>query len=185
MQLWNANSFQDMDIAITLKCFLIVPSSVSYPLSPKINTVPISLHYRSVLSLLEFCLKSNNTLYSLVSGLCSWKCLFLKIHVTTYMSKLIFLLSSKRPWCSERLRAGGEGDDRGWDGWMASLTQWTWVWVDSGSWWWTGRLVCCGSWGRKELDTTEWLNWTHCMNILYLIYQSFPLNICVIINKLL
>ena len=46
---------------------------------------------------------------------------------------------SLRPWCWERLRAGGEGDDRGGDGWMASLTQWTWVWVDFGSWWWTGR----------------------------------------------
>ena len=45
----------------------------------------------------------------------------------------------KRPWCWERLRAGGEGDDRGWDGWMASPTQWTWVWVDSGSWWWIGK----------------------------------------------
>ena len=45
----------------------------------------------------------------------------------------------KRPWCWERLRAGGEGDDRGWDGWMASPTQWTWVRVDSRSWWWTGR----------------------------------------------
>ena len=45
----------------------------------------------------------------------------------------------KRPWCWERLRAGGEEDDRGWDGWMASLTQWTWVWVDSTSGWWTGR----------------------------------------------
>ena len=45
----------------------------------------------------------------------------------------------KRPWCWERLRAGGEGDERGWDGWMASPTQWTWVWVDSESWWWTGR----------------------------------------------
>ena len=45
----------------------------------------------------------------------------------------------KRPWCRERLKAGGEGDDREWDGWMASLTQWTWVWVNSGSWWWTGR----------------------------------------------
>ena len=44
----------------------------------------------------------------------------------------------KRLWCCERLRAGGEGDDRGWDGWMASLTQWTWVWVNSRSWWWTG-----------------------------------------------
>ena len=45
----------------------------------------------------------------------------------------------KRHWCRERLRAEGEGDDRGWDGWMVSPTQWTWVWVDSGSWWWTGR----------------------------------------------
>ena len=45
----------------------------------------------------------------------------------------------KRPWCWERLRVGGKGNDRGWDGWMASPTQWTWVWVDSGSWWWIGR----------------------------------------------
>ena len=45
----------------------------------------------------------------------------------------------KRPWCWERLKSGGEGDDRGWDGWMASPTQWTWVWVNSRSWWWTGR----------------------------------------------
>ena len=45
----------------------------------------------------------------------------------------------KRPWCWERLRAGDERDDRGWDGWMASLTQWTCIWVDSRSWWWTGR----------------------------------------------
>ena len=45
----------------------------------------------------------------------------------------------KRPWCWEGSRAGGEGDDRGWDDWMASLTRWTWVWVNSGSWWWTGR----------------------------------------------
>ena len=45
----------------------------------------------------------------------------------------------KRPWCWERLKAGGEGDDRGWDGWMASSTQWTWVLVGSMSWWWTGR----------------------------------------------
>ena len=49
------------------------------------------------------------------------------------------LTNWKRPWCGERLKAGGEGDDRGWDGWMASRTQWTWVWVNSGSWWWTRR----------------------------------------------
>ena len=45
----------------------------------------------------------------------------------------------KRPWCWEGLEAGGEGDNRGWDGWMASPTWWTWVSVNSGSWWWTGR----------------------------------------------
>ena len=64
----------------------------------------------------------------------------------------------KRPWCWERLKAGGEGDDRGWDGWIESPTQWTWVWASSGRWWRTGSLACCGSWGRKESDTTEWLN---------------------------
>ena len=45
----------------------------------------------------------------------------------------------KRLWCWEGLGAAGEGDDRGWDGWMASPTRWTWVWVNSRRWWWTGR----------------------------------------------
>ena len=56
----------------------------------------------------------------------------------------------KRPWCWERLRAG-EGDDRGWDGWMASPTQWTWVWVDSESWWWTGRPGMLRSMGSQRV----------------------------------
>ena len=68
----------------------------------------------------------------------------------------------KRPWCWEGLGAGGEGDDKEWDGWMASLTRWTRVWVNSGSWWWTGRPVCCDSWGCKESghDWVTELNWT-------------------------
>ena len=66
----------------------------------------------------------------------------------------------KRPQCQERLRAGGEGDDRGWDGWMASPTRWTWVWVSSRSWWWTGKPGVLQFMGHKESDTTEWLNWT-------------------------
>ena len=45
----------------------------------------------------------------------------------------------KRPWWRERLKEGGEQDNSGWDGWMASPTRWTWVWVSSGSWWWTGK----------------------------------------------
>ena len=68
----------------------------------------------------------------------------------------------KRPWCWERLKAGGEGNDRGWDGWMASPTQWTWVWVNSRSWWWTGRpgvLWFMGSQTAGQDWATE-LNWT-------------------------
>ena len=61
-----------------------------------------------------------------------------------------------------RLRAGGEGDDRGWDGWMASPTQWTWVWVDSGSWWWTGRSGMLWFMGLQRVghDWVTELNWT-------------------------
>ena len=70
------------------------------------------------------------------------------------------LTHRKRPWCWERLEVGGEGDDRGWDGWMASPTQWTWVWVNSGSWWWTGKPGVLQSRGCKESDTAEQLNWT-------------------------
>ena len=66
----------------------------------------------------------------------------------------------KRPWCWDGLEAGGEGDDRGWDGWMASPTWWTWV--NSGSWWWTGRpgvLQFTGS-QRVRYDWATELNWT-------------------------
>ena len=64
----------------------------------------------------------------------------------------------KRSWCLESLKAG-EGDDRGWDGWMASLTWWIWVWVTSGSWWWTGRHVVLQSVGSQRVGH-DWLNWT-------------------------
>ena len=70
----------------------------------------------------------------------------------------------KRPCSWERLRAGGVRDDRGWDGSMASPAQWTWVWVDSGSWWWTGRpgvLLFMGS-QRVRQDWATELNWTEC-----------------------
>ena len=61
--------------------------------------------------------------------------------------------------CWERWKAGGEGDDRGWDGWMASPTQWTWVWVNSGAWWWTGRPEVHGV-AKSWTWLTERLNWT-------------------------
>ena len=63
----------------------------------------------------------------------------------------------KRLWCREGLGAGGEGNDGGWDGWVASPNRWTWVWANFESWWWTGKP---GTLQSKESDTTEWLNWT-------------------------
>ena len=57
----------------------------------------------------------------------------------------------KRPWCWERLKVGGEGDDRGWDGWMASLTGWTWVWISSGSLWLTGKPGVLQSMGLQRV----------------------------------
>ena len=67
----------------------------------------------------------------------------------------------KRSWCWERLKAGREGDIRGWDGWMASPTQWTRVWARSEGWWWTGRPGVPQSTGSQKVgDTTERLNWT-------------------------
>ena len=80
----------------------------------------------------------------------------------------------KRPWCWERLKAGGEGDDRRWDSWMASLTQWTWVWVSSRSWWWTERPGMLQSTGSQS---QTWLsNWTeHQTNgcILYTYIRTY------------
>ena len=66
-----------------------------------------------------------------------------------------------KDWCWEGLGAGRKGDDRGWDGWMASPTRWTWVWVNSRSWWWTGRpgvLWFMGSQRLRHNWGTE-LNW--------------------------
>ena len=71
----------------------------------------------------------------------------------------------KRLWCWERLKVGEEGDDKWWDGWMTSLTQWTWVWVNSGCWWWTwkpGVLQSMG-WQRVRCDWETELNWTWCL----------------------
>ena len=67
----------------------------------------------------------------------------------------------KRPSCWEGLRAGGEGDNRGWDGWMASPTRCTWVWVNSRSWWWTGRPGVLRFMG-SQIAGHDWateLNW--------------------------
>ena len=90
----------------------------------------------------------NQSILKAISPGCSLEGLMLKLKLQ-YSGHLMRRADSFEKTLIERLRAGGEGDDRGWDGWMASPTQRTWVWVDSGSWWWTGRPVCCSSWGHK------------------------------------
>ena len=61
------------------------------------------------------------------------------------------LTHCKKPWCWERLKTGGGGDVRGWSGWMASLTRWTWVWASSGSWWWTEKPSVLQSMGSQRV----------------------------------
>ena len=79
----------------------------------------------------------------------------------------------KRPWCWERFKAGGERVDRGWDGWMASPTQWTWVWVNSGNWWGTGRPGVLQFMGLQRVghDWATELNWTEIMYVWKLIKE--------------
>ena len=62
----------------------------------------------------------------------------------------------QRAWCWARLKAGGEGDNRGWDRWMASSTRWTWVWESSGSWWWTGKPGMLLSMGSQRVGH-DWM----------------------------
>ena len=80
----------------------------------------------------------------------------------------------ERLWCWERLKGGGEGDDRGWNGWMASLTRWTWFWASSGRWWWTGKPGVLQSMGLQKVghDWVTELNWwtLGCMCLFKLVF---------------
>ena len=83
--------------------------------------------------------------------------------------------SSEKILIWERLRAGGEGNNRGWDGWMTSPIQWTWVWVDSRGWWWTGRPGVLRSMGSQRLGhnwVTE-LNWQYVRDYFIIIWWMF------------
>ena len=83
--------------------------------------------------------RSNQSILKEISPGCSLEGLMLKLKPQYFGHMMRRADSLEKTLMLERLREGGEGEDRGWDGWMASPTQWTWVWVDSGSRWWTGR----------------------------------------------
>ena len=87
--------------------------------------------------------------------------LILKLKLQYLATSCEELTHWKRPWCWEGLGAGRQGEDRGWDGWMASLTWWTWVWINSGSWWWTGRPGVLRFMGSQRVghDWATELNW--------------------------
>ena len=104
--------------------------------------------------------RSNQSILKEISPEYSLEGLMLKLKLQYFGHLMRRTDSLKRPWCWQRLKAGREGDNRGRDGWMASLTRWTWVWASSRNWDGQRSPLCCSPWGRKESDMTEWLNWT-------------------------
>ena len=108
--------------------------------------------------------RSNQSILKKISTECSLEGLMLKLKLQ-YFGHLIWRTDSlEKTLRLQRLKAGGEGDNKGWNGWMASPTQWTWLWVSSRSWWWTGKpgvLQFMGSqrvghdWAT-ELNLTDW-----------------------------
>ena len=105
--------------------------------------------------------RSNQSILKKISSGCSLEGLMLKLKLQYFGQLMRRVDSWKRPWSWEGLGTGGEGDDRGWDGWMASPTRWMWVWVNSGSLWWTGRPGMLQFTGSQRVGATElnWLMW--------------------------
>ena len=116
--------------------------------------------------------RSNQSILKEISPGCSLEGLMLKLKLQYFGHLMQRADSLEKTWYWERLKAGGEWDHRGWDGWMASPTQWTWVWVDSGSWWGTGRPGVLWFMGSQRVghDWATELNWAELAGVLYL-YQ--------------
>ena len=110
--------------------------------------------------------RSNQSILKVISPGCSLEGLMLKLKLQYFGHLMQRVDSLKKPWCWEGLGAGGEGDDRGWDGWMSSLSRWAWVWVNSGSLWWTGMLQFMGSQSQTRLSYWTELNWTEPVRFL-------------------
>ena len=126
--------------------------------------------------------RSNQSILKEISPGYSLEALILKLKLL-YFGQLMWRTDSwKRPWCWERLRAGGDGDDRGWDGWMTSLTRRTWVWLSSGSSWWTNRPGMLWFMGLQRVrhDWATALNWTDICSVIY-----FFCFFCVVATQLI
>ena len=110
--------------------------------------------------------RSNRSILKEISPGCSLEGLMLKLKLQYFVHLMQSWLIGKRPWCWEGLGAEGEGDDRGWDGWMASPTWWTWVWVNSGSLWWTGRPGVLRFMGSQRVGH-DWATELNCTEGFY------------------
>ena len=112
--------------------------------------------------------KSNQSILKEISPEYSLEALMLKLKLQYFGHLMQRTDSLEKPWCWERLKAGGEGDNRGWDGWMASPTQWTWAWVNSWSWWWMGKPDVLQSMGLQRVrhDWATELNWVAVLMLL-------------------
>ena len=107
--------------------------------------------------------RSNQSILKEMSPGCSLEGLMLKLKLQYFGHLMRRVDSLEKTLMLGEIGGGGEGDDRGWDGWMASLTRWTWVWVNSGSWWWTGRLGMLWFLGSQIVrhDWATELNWCY------------------------
>ena len=105
--------------------------------------------------------RSNQSILREISPECLLEGLMLKLKLPYFGHLMWELTHLKRPWCWERLKVGEEEDNRGWDGWMTSPTQWTWVSVNSGSWWWTGRPGVLQSMGSQRVGD-DWATKLKC-----------------------
>ena len=107
--------------------------------------------------------RSNQSILKEISPGCSLEGMMLKLKLPILWPPHVkSWLTGKDSDAGRDWGVGGEGDDRGWDGWMASPTWWTWVWVNSRSWWWTGRPGMLRFMGRQRVghDWVTELNWT-------------------------
>ena len=119
--------------------------------------------------------RSNESILKEISPEYSLEGLMLKLKLQSF-GHLMRRTHLKGPWCWERLKVG-EGDDRGRDGWMASLTQWNWVWVSSGSWWWTGKPGMLQSMGSQRIRHDWVTEWTE-LSLAW----DFPSHLCKLVR---
>ena len=120
--------------------------------------------------------RSNQSILKEISPEYSWKGWCWSCNSNTLATWWKELTPWKRPWCWERSMTGGEGDDRGWDGWMASPTQWTWVWASSESWWWPEAWhVAVHEVTKSQTQLRDWTELTEMLVLFYSVFFSLLL----------